>query len=137
VHVNDRYNVLCLAGLLAFSAGGGILVETIKDRVREEWFRPALEAAFIGAVFAALSIATTDTPNLPVVEINASKGAKAGVIPDCSNLPKDRTFVKVAQSSNVLCIYNDSGLFAVYIAEIQPIRYLPACTSCEPNEHNA
>jgi hypothetical protein len=127
LRVNDRYDVLCLAGFLAFSAGGGVLVGYIRSRAANEWFRPTLVAAYIAAVFAALCIATLDTPNVPLVEVNASPDS---AIPDCSELPKiDRTFVKLSQSSNVIYLYNDSGLIAFYIADIQPVRYLPGCTS--------
>jgi hypothetical protein len=124
VYVNDRYDVLCLAGFIAFSAGGGVLVGDIKSRAAQEWLRPALGAAYIGAVFAALCIATLDTPNLPLVRINSPPD---DTTLNCSELPKDRTFVKVAQSSNVIYLYNKSGLVAYYIAEIQPIRYIGSC----------
>ena len=125
LRVNDRYDVLCLAGFLAFSAGGGVLVGSMRSRAASEWFRPTLVAAFIAALFSALCIATLDTPNVPLVEINASPDS---ALPDCSKLPKDRTFVKLSQSSNVIYLYNRSGLVAFYIADIQPIRDLPGCT---------
>jgi hypothetical protein len=124
VYVNDRYDVLCLTGFIAFSAGGGVLVGGIRSRASQEWFRPAAVAAYIGAVFAALCIATLDTPNLPLVEINSPLD---DTTLNCSELPKDRTFVKVSQSSNVIYLYNKSGLVAYYIAEIQPIRYIGSC----------
>jgi len=126
VHVNDPYDAMCLAGFVAFSVGGGVLAGGIWSRAHGDWFRPTLVAAYIAALFAALCIATLDTPNLPLVEVNAPR---AGAIPDCSELPQNRTFVKVSQSSNVLYLYNKSGFMAFYIAEVQPIRYLPSCTS--------
>ena len=126
VYVNDPYDVLLLAAFLALSVGGGILVGSVRVRGRQEWFRPTLAAAYIATVFAALCLATLDTPNLPLVEVNAKQDS---AIPDCSELPKERTFVKVSEASNLMYLYNDSGFFASYLSDIKPVRYLKTCAS--------
>ena len=83
VHVNDRNDVLFLAGFLLFSAGGGVLIGQVRSRGHDQWFFPGLAAAYVAAVLAALSIAALDTPTLPLVEINAQPGDE---VPDCSEL---------------------------------------------------
>ena len=76
------------------------------------------------AVLAALSIAALDTPTLPLVEINAQPGDEAS---DCSELPLDRTFVKVSEAPNLVYIYNESGFFALSVFDVKPIRYHRDC----------
>lgn len=51
---------------------------------------PGLTAAYVAAVFAAVRVAALNAPTLPLVEVNA----ESDVLPDCSELPKDRTCVK-------------------------------------------
>jgi hypothetical protein len=114
------YDVLSLAGFIEFAIGGGVPVGGMRSRASQERACPALVAAYIGAVFAALCIATLDTPDLPIVEPNSPRGDTTF---NCSELSKDRTFVKVSRSSNVTSFYNKSGLVAYYIADIQPVRY--------------
>ncbi|MCA1728892.1 MAG: hypothetical protein LC751_05635 [Actinobacteria bacterium] len=67
VYVNDRYDVLFLAGFLMFSAGAGVLIGYVRVRGHDQWFFPGLVAAYIAAVFAALCIAARAThPGLTV-----------------------------------------------------------------------
>ncbi|MBA3473111.1 MAG: hypothetical protein H0T57_07755 [Rubrobacter sp.] len=123
VYVDTRYDVLFLAGFLAFSAGGGVLIGHVKVRGHDQWFFPGLAAAYVAAVFAALCIAALDAPTLPLVEVKA----ESDVLPDCSELPKDRTFVKVSEAPNLLYLYNESGFFALSVFDVQPLRYHKDC----------
>lgn len=123
VHVNDRYDVLFLAGFLVFSIGGGGLIGHIRLRGHDEWFFPGLAAAYFAAVFAAICMATLDTPTLPLVETRAESDA----IPGCSDLPKDRIFVKVSEAPNLLYLYNESGFFALSVFDVQPVWYHQDC----------
>ena len=126
VHVNDWYDVPLLTGFLVFSAGGGIWVGGVRARGEAEWFRTALIAAYVGALFAALCLATLDAPDLPLVEVNAKHDA---AVPDCSELPQNSTFVKVSEAPNLMYLYNQSGFFASHVSDIKPVRYLKACKS--------
>lgn len=120
VHVYEWYDLLFLAGFLVFSAGGGILLGYIRVMGHDQWFFPRLVAAYVGAVLAALCIATLNAPALPLVEINARPGA---VSADCSDLPADTTFVKVYEAPPLLYLYNETGFFALHANEIEPLRY--------------
>ncbi len=124
VYVNDRNDVLFLAGFLLFSAGVGGLIGQVRSRDHDEWFFPGLAAAYVAAVLAALSVAALDTPTLPLVEINAQPGDE---VPGCSELPLDRTFVKVSEAPNLVYLYNESGFFALSVFDAKPIRYHRDC----------
>ena len=80
---------------------------------------PGLTAAYVAAVFAGVRVAAPNAPTLPLVEVNA----ESDVLPDCSELPKDRTFVKVSEAPNLLYLYNESGFFALSVFDAQPLRY--------------
>ena len=125
VHVNDRNDVLFLAGFLLFSAGGGVLIGQVRSRGHDQWFFPGLAAAYVAAVLAALSIAALDTPTLPLVEINAQPGDE---VPDCSELSLDKTFVKVSEAPNLVYLYNETGFFALSVFDVRPIRYHRDCS---------
>lgn len=112
-----------LAGFLVFAIGGGVLIGHVKVRGHDEWFFPGLTAAYVAAVFAAVRVAALNAPTLPLVEVNA----ESDVLPDCSELPKDRTFVKVSEAPNLLYLYNESGFFALSVFDAQPLRYHKDC----------
>lgn len=123
VYVDAWHDILFLAGFLVFSTGGGVLIGHVKVWGHDQWFFPGLTAAYVAAVFAALCIAALNAPTLPLVEVNA----ESDVLPDCSELPKDRTFVKVSEAPNLLYLYNESGFFAFSVFDVQPLRYHKDC----------
>ncbi len=123
IYANAWYDILFLASFLVFSTGGGVLIGHVKVRGHDQWFFPGLAAAYVAAVFAALCIAALNAPTLPLVEVKAESDA----LPDCSELPKDRTFVKVSEAPNLLYLYNQSGFFALSVFDVQPLRYHKDC----------
>jgi peptidoglycan/LPS O-acetylase OafA/YrhL len=126
VHITSRRDVLFLAGFVVLSTVGGVLIGYIRARGRDEWFFLGLVGAYLAAVFAALCIAAVGTPSLPLVEINTPPGA---AIHECSELQKDRTFVKVSSDGEVFHLYNETGFFALHLHQIEPVRYHPDCPS--------
>jgi hypothetical protein len=126
VHITSRRDVLFFAGFVVLSMAGGVLMGYVRARGRDEWFFLGLAGSYLAAVFAALCIAAVGTPSLPLVEINTPPGA---AIHDCSELPKDRTFVKVSSDGEVFYLYNETGFFALHLHDIEPIRYHPDCPS--------
>lgn len=126
VHITSRRDVLFLAAFVVLAMVGGILIGYLRVRGRDEWFFVGLASAYLAAVFAALCIAAVGTPSLPLVEINTPPGA---AIHDCSELPKERTFVKVTSEEDVFYLYNDEGFFVLRLKDIEPVRYHPDCPS--------
>ncbi len=123
VYLDAWNDLLFLAGFLVFSIGGGVLIGLVKVRGHDQWFFPGLAAAYVAAVFAALCIAALNAPTLPLVEVRA----ESDVLPDCSELPKERTFVMVSEAPNLLYLYNESGFFALSVFDVQPLRYHKDC----------
>ncbi len=123
VYLDAWNDLIFLAGFLVFAIGGGVLIGHVKVRGHDEWFFPGLTAAYVAAVFAAVRVAALNAPTLPLVEVNA----ESDVLPDCSELPKDRTFVKVSEAPNLLYLYNESGFFALSVFDVQPLRYHKDC----------
>ena len=114
VFVDAWNDLLFLAGFLVFSIAGGVLIGHVKVRGQDQWFFPGLVAAYVAAVFAAQCIAALNAPTLPLVGVRA----ELDVLPDCSELPKDRTFVKVSEAPNLLYLYNESGFFALFVFDV-------------------
>ena len=78
----------------------------------------------MAAVLAALSAAALDIPILPLVEINTEPGYE---VSDCSELPLNKTFVKVSEAPNLMYLYNESDFFALSVFDAKPIRYHRDC----------
>ncbi|MDQ4062985.1 MAG: hypothetical protein M3122_03615 [Actinomycetota bacterium] len=101
------------------------MIGQVRLRGHDGWFFPGLATAYVVTILAAVCIAALDTPTLPLVEIRA----ESDTIPDCSDLPKDRAFVKVSEAPNLLYLYNESGFFALSVFDVQPLRYHQDCPS--------
>jgi hypothetical protein len=82
------------------------LICQVRSRWHDQRFFPELAAAYVAAVLAALCVAAQDTPTLPLVEINSQPGAE---VPDRSELPLDRTFVKVSEAPNLVYPARERG----------------------------
>ena len=123
IYVDAWYDVLFLANFLVFSTGGGVLFGHVKVRGHDHWFFPGLAAAYVAAVFAAACVAALNAPTLPLVEVKT----ESDVLPNCSELPKDRTFVKVSEAPTLLYLYNESGFFALSVFDVQPLPYHKDC----------
>ena len=128
VYLDAWNDLIFLAGFLVFAIRGGVLIGHVKVRGHQEWFFPGLTAAYGAAIFAAVRVAALNAPTLPLVEVNA----ESDVLPDCSELPKDRTFVKVSEAPNLLYLYNESGFFALSVVDAQPLRYHKDCLCYGP-----
>jgi hypothetical protein len=123
VYVDAWHDILFLVGFLVFSTGGGILIGHVKVRGHDQWFFPGLAAAYVAAAFAAVCIAALSAPTLPLVEANAESDS----LPDCSELPKERTVAKVSAAPNLVYLYNESGFFAFSDFDVQPLQYHKDC----------
>jgi hypothetical protein len=79
---------------LVLSAGGGIVVGFIRLRGRRRQFFTGLAVAYVGSIVGALSLASTQTPQLPLVEIEVDRGA----LHECSEIPADNLFVMLEET---------------------------------------
>ena len=79
---------------LVLSAGGGIVVGYLRLRGRRQHFFTGVAVAYMGSILVALSLATTQTPQLPLVEIEVDRGA----LHECSEIPADNLFVMLEET---------------------------------------
>jgi hypothetical protein len=62
-----------------------------------------MAAAYLGGVAAAICLAATQTPPLPLVEIRAEKNATVA----CEEVPTKSMFVMLDRGDSFLYLYND------------------------------
>ena len=75
--------------------------------------------AYAGAVLAALCLATTQTPQLPLVEIDADRNAPN----ECAEVPADDLFVLLDKTEEYWYVYNKEGLFGLPNDDAEAIRF--------------
>jgi hypothetical protein len=107
---------------LVLSAGGGILVGYMRLRGRRQHLFTSVAVAYTGSILGALSLASTQTPQLPLVEIEVDRGA----LQECSEVPADNLFVMLDEADEYWYVYNKEGLFGLRKEDTGDIRFL-AC----------
>jgi hypothetical protein len=117
--VNGWNEIKYVAGFLALSIGSGVAMGYAMTRGQRSHFFAGLMVAYAGSVLAALCIAAIQSPQLPLVEVDA-KTNKA--IP-CSEVQPDKLFVLLAESEAYWYVYNEEGLLALPNQDAQIIRY--------------
>jgi hypothetical protein len=108
-----------VTGFFALSTGSGLAMGYAMSRGQRSHFFAGLIVAYAGSVLAALCIAAIQSPQLPLVEVDA-KVNKA--IP-CSEVQPDKLFVLLAESEAYWYVYNEEGLLALPNQDAQMIRY--------------
>jgi hypothetical protein len=88
VSVRGWVDLVPFISFLVMSAGGGIAVGCIRLRDRRQPFFTSLLVAYVGSILAALSLDSTQAPQLPLVEIEADKVTGH----DCSEVPVENLF---------------------------------------------
>ena len=76
--------------------------------------------AYVGSIFAALSLASTQTPQLPLVEIEADRDRAH----DCSEVRVDKLFVMLDETDEYWYLYSNEGLFGLRKEDKGDIRFL-------------
>jgi hypothetical protein len=76
--------------------------------------------AYVGSIVGALSLASTQTPQLPLVEIEVDRGA----LHECSEVPADNLFVMLDETDEYWYVYNEEGLFGLRKEDAGDIRFL-------------
>jgi hypothetical protein len=66
-------------------------------------------AAYVGGVVAAVFLAASQTPPLPLVEIKADRNAPLA----CSEVPAEDMFVMLDRGDSFLYLYNKEGLLSL------------------------
>lgn len=109
VRVNSVTDLAYFVGFLAFSAGLGLVLGYVRWRSDRETFFNTAVAAYVGAIVAAVCLAASQTPPLPLVEIRADRTAPRA----CSEVPAEDMFVMLDRSDSYLYLYNNEGLISL------------------------
>jgi hypothetical protein len=102
------------------SAGGGIVVGYMRLRAHRQHFFTGVAVAYVGSILGALSLASTQTPQLPLIEIEVDRGA----LHECSEVPAGNLFVMLEETDEYWYVYNEEGLFGLRKEDTGDIRFL-------------
>ena len=120
VTLRGWHDLMFFIRFLVLSAGGGIVVGYLRLRGRRQHFFTGVAVAYMGSILAALSLATTQTPQLPLIEIEVDRGA----LHECSEVPADNLFVMLEETDEYWYVYNEEGLFGLRKEDTGDIRFL-------------
>jgi len=76
-------------------------------------------AVYAGGIAAAVSLAATQTPQLPLVEIMAEREEPV----PCQEVPVDNLFVMLDRSDSYLYLYNSEGMLSLPESEADIVRF--------------
>ena len=120
VTVHSWADLVPFIRFLVLSAGGGAVVGYIRLRGRRQHFFTSVVVAYVGSILGALSLASTQAPQLPLVEIEVDRGA----LHECSEVPDDNLFVMLDETDEYWFVYNKDGLFGLRKEDTGDIRLL-------------
>jgi len=120
VNINGWNDLLYVGGFVVLSCGGGALVEYTRVSGHHRYAFTSVVVAYVGAVIAALCLAVTQPPQLPLVEVESERGAAH----DCSEVSSDELYVLVHQSEDYWFVYNQEGLLALPNQQAEVVRFL-------------
>ena len=120
VRVTDATEFAYFVGFFAFSAAAGLVFGWVRWASTAERFYLTMAAAYLGGVAAAICLAATQTPPLPLVEIKAERDATLA----CEEVPTEDLFVMLDRGDSYLYLYNDEdGLLSLPEGEAETVRF--------------
>ena len=120
VRVNNTTELAYFIGFFVFSAGAGLVSGYVRWMSAEWSYYLSVLAAYVGGIAAAVCLAASQTPPLPLVEIRADRN----VTPACSEVPINNMFVMLDRSDSFLYLYNSKeGLLSLPDAEADTVRF--------------
>ena len=119
VRVSNATEMVYFIGFFVFSAAAGLVIGWVRWASRTERFYLTIAAAYLGGVGAALCLAATQTPTLPLVELRAEEHATVG----CSGVPAKEMFVMLDRGDSYLYLYNKKGLLSLPEGDAETLRF--------------
>ena len=119
VEVNNATELAYFIGFFVFSAGAGLVFGYVRWASTAERFYSTMVAAYLGGVAAAVFLAATQTPPLPLVEIRADRNAQLA----CSKVPTNDMYVMLDRSDSFLYLYNKEGLLSLPEGDAETVRF--------------
>jgi hypothetical protein len=109
VRVSNVTELAYLVGFFVFSAGAGLVVGYVRWMSAESSYYLSVLAVYVGGIAAAVCLAATQTPPLPLVEIKADRNATLA----CKEVPTEDMFVMLDRGDSYLYLYNKKGLLSL------------------------
>ena len=119
VRVSNATELAFFIGFFVFSAGAGLVFGYVRWASTAERFYLTMVAAYLGGVAAAVCLAASQTPPLPLVEIRAERNATLA----CKEVPTKNMFVMLDRSDSFLYLYNKEGLLSLPEGKADTVRF--------------
>jgi hypothetical protein len=119
VRVSDATELAYFVGFFVFSAAAGLAFGWMRWASSAERFYLTMAAAYLGGVAAAICLAATQTPPLPLVETRADKNATLA----CKEVPTKDMFVMLDRGDSYLYLYNKKGLLSLPEGDAETVRF--------------
>jgi hypothetical protein len=119
VRVSNATELAFFIGFFVFSAVAGLVIGYVRWMSAESSYYLSLLAVYVGGIAAAVCLAATQTPPLPLVEIKAERKTTLA----CSKVPTRNMFVMLDRSDSFLYLYNKEGLLSLPEGQAETVRF--------------
>lgn len=119
VRLNSRADVALFVAFFVFSAGAGLIIGYVRWSSDREYFTTSLVTVYAGSIAAAICLAASQTPQLPIVEIQAERSEPHR----CAEVPAEDTFVMLDRADEFLYVYNTEGMFSLPDSKAETLRF--------------
>jgi hypothetical protein len=119
VRVSNATEFTYFVGFFAFSAAAGLVIGYVRWMSAEWSYYLSVLAVYVGGIAAAICLAATQTPPLPLVEIKAERNTTLA----CSKVPSKNMLVMIDRSDSFLYLYNKEGLLSLPEGKADTVRF--------------
>jgi hypothetical protein len=119
VRLTDATEFTYFVGFFAFSAAAGLVIGYVRWMSAESSYYLSVLAVYVGGIAAAICLAATQTPPLPLVEIKAERNTTLA----CSKVPSKNMLVMIDRSDSFLYLYNKEGLLSLPEGKADTVRF--------------
>jgi hypothetical protein len=119
VRVSNATEMAYFIGFFVFSSGAGLVTGCVRWMSAESSYYLSVLAVYVGGIAAVISLAATQTPPLPLVEIRADRN----VTLTCSEVATKDMFVMLDRGDSYLYLYNNEGLLSLPEGEANTVRF--------------
>ncbi len=120
VRVSNVTELAYFIGFFVFSAAAGLVFGYVRWASSVERFYLTMGAAYLGGVAAAICLAATQTPPLPLVETRADRNVTLA----CKEVPTEEMFVMLDRGDSFLYLYNNKeGLLSLPEGDAETVRF--------------
>src|SRR5215213_2570775 len=119
VRVSNATELAYFLGFFVFSAAAGLVIGYVRWMSAESSYYLSVLAVYVGGIAAAVCLAATQTPPLPLVEIKADRNATLA----CKEVPTEDMFVMLDRGDSYLYLYNKKGLLSLPEGDAETVRF--------------